>query len=555
MSSQTFYASSAHSRRIQPAPRCHAKVQLSKEARALLTASRRKKSQQFKTALDDAWTNIDESIKTIASSNGKSIRRVQQDLHMGQGLLRTKCAKSSIWNAFCWKKNQTADKENGLSGKAVLQDIVQENRAEYYELDDDAKASLLKEYEEHKATKTTGTRISTKSKVNDVTQTLKAIENELNSSRSQTGAEMILYTTRGSTDLPLHGVAFATQGVENFMESVMNIDNQDLVGKMEGFAMSRICGAAQNHQKRCSKIRGSIRNLINEKLHESCTTLQPFYCLTCAMSENITGDPDAKMQWAHYWRNIVQRYLVLCTGWPDEIPFENLSKVSSSLADLEMLERKWRSGEIDWRRLENEEFEQLHRERNEKLDSGEIIEHCHRTRSDKGKKRTRTRSPDEDNENMPPRRHKKTNNSLPAVDTDTDNDNSASRTSPVPPAPTPAGSPTQTKPLASTPASGNGLSPNPVGNSISRTSPAPLASASVGSSTQIEPLASTPASGNGLSPNPVGDMPLDFDPTLFDPTAFDTANGLRSDSDFSFDFDSTLTHLNQLFSGPPTVGL
>lgn len=67
----------------------------------------------------------------------------------------------------------------GLSGKAILRDLVQENRVEYHELSDDAKASLLKEYEEHKAMKTTGTRISTKSKVNNVTQTLKAIENEV----------------------------------------------------------------------------------------------------------------------------------------------------------------------------------------------------------------------------------------------------------------------------------------------------------------------------------------------------------------------------------------
>ncbi|KAG1731982.1 uncharacterized protein EDB91DRAFT_1084870 [Suillus paluster] len=322
--------------------------------------------------------------------------------------------------------------------------------------------------------------------------------------RSRTGAETILYTTRGSTDLPLRGVAFATHGVENFMESIMNVDNQDLVGKMEGFAMSGICGAAQNHQKRCSNIRGSIRNIINEKL------------------QNITGDPDAKMQWAHYWRNIVQRYLVVCTGWPDEIPFENFSKVSSSLADLEMLERKWKSGEIHWRQLENEEFEQLHCERNEKLDSGAIVERRCRTRSDKGKKRTRARSPDENNENA-------------------DNDDSASRTSPVPPPSASAGSSTQTEPLASTPASGNGLSPNPVDDSISCTSPAPL----------VDPLASAPAGGN----DPTLFNPTLFNPTAFDPTAFDTANGLCDDLDFSFDFDGTLTHLNQLFSGPSTVGL
>lgn len=83
--------------------------------------------------------------------------------------------------AFCVYSSSTTDLfyATGLSGKAILQDLVQENHAEYHELDDDTKASILKEYEEFKATKTTGTHISTKSKVNDVTQTLKAVENEV----------------------------------------------------------------------------------------------------------------------------------------------------------------------------------------------------------------------------------------------------------------------------------------------------------------------------------------------------------------------------------------
>lgn len=68
------------------------------------------------------------------------------------------------------------------------------------------------------------------------------------------------------------------------------------------------------------------------------------------------------MQWVHYWRNVVQRYLVICEGWPVDMPFENLSKVSSLLTDLEMLLRKWKSGDIYWRQMENEEFEELHRE-------------------------------------------------------------------------------------------------------------------------------------------------------------------------------------------------
>lgn len=64
------------------------------------------------------------------------------------------------------------------SGKALLPGLINKHRDEYHGLSDDAKDSLLKEYDKHKTTKTTGIRISTKSKINDVTQTLRVIENE-----------------------------------------------------------------------------------------------------------------------------------------------------------------------------------------------------------------------------------------------------------------------------------------------------------------------------------------------------------------------------------------
>jgi hypothetical protein len=54
----------------------------------------------------------------------------------------------------------------------------------------------------------------------------------------------MLYTTHGSTDLPLRSITFATEGVQDFMQSVMGIDNQDLLGKMEGFAVQGVKGAS-----------------------------------------------------------------------------------------------------------------------------------------------------------------------------------------------------------------------------------------------------------------------------------------------------------------------
>ncbi|KAG1771090.1 hypothetical protein EV702DRAFT_928738, partial [Suillus placidus] len=73
---------------------------------------------------------------------------------------------------------------------------------------------------------------------------------------------------------------------------------------------------SKNHQDRCSKLRSAIRHIINEKL------------------QSITGNPKATMQWADYWRNIVQCYLIICEGWPSTVPFKNLSEASSALPEL-----------------------------------------------------------------------------------------------------------------------------------------------------------------------------------------------------------------------------
>jgi len=96
------------------------------------------------------------------------------------------------------------------------------------------------------------------------------------------------------------------------------------------------------------------------------------------------------MQWAHYFRNVVQQYQVVVEGWPNKIPFMNLSQVSSALPDLQMLCNSWDHGMTCWRSLSNEEFEKLRLEHEEKLESGAIIDRRCRTQSDKGAKRRST---------------------------------------------------------------------------------------------------------------------------------------------------------------------
>jgi hypothetical protein len=48
--------------------------------------------------------------------------------------------------------------------------------------------------------------------------------------------------TRYNKALQLRGVTFATEGMQDFMESTVGINNQDLVNKMEGFAIQGMRG-------------------------------------------------------------------------------------------------------------------------------------------------------------------------------------------------------------------------------------------------------------------------------------------------------------------------
>ncbi|KAG6370999.1 hypothetical protein JVT61DRAFT_10716 [Boletus reticuloceps] len=354
-------------RHVQPPSRHSVEVVLTKEARATLRVGRHEKSNRFQAALDSAWHKVDKITQMLASTHRKSTRRVRNKLHFGFGRHLSRHKKINPWNAYCWKKARDL---------SILPAFVKQNLPEYHTLTADEKEQLIKEYSEHVIDRKVGVRTTTHGKITDVTQTLNAIEEELLNLRACTGVEAILYATHGSTDLPLHAVTFETEGVKEFIGTVIHMDTLDFISKMEGFAVQGVRGAASNHRQRISNVRGSIRKLINEKL--------------CDLPGEITGSAKAKMQWTAYFRNIVSHYRVVIEGWLSTVPLANLSEALSSLPQLEMLEHKWEMGLTHWKKLSPEQFEALKRERDEKIESGEIVEPTRHTHSDKDTKRSHT---------------------------------------------------------------------------------------------------------------------------------------------------------------------
>lgn len=68
------------------------------------------------------------------------------------------------------------------------------------------------------------------------------------------------------------------------------------------------------------------------------------------------------MHWPTYWKDVVARYHVIIEGWPEDVPFRNLSDVSN-LGKLEQLLRGWQSGAIHFRRIPEAEFALLNAQR------------------------------------------------------------------------------------------------------------------------------------------------------------------------------------------------
>jgi hypothetical protein len=93
----------------------------------------------------------------------------------------------------------------------------------------------------------------------------------------------------------------------------------------------------------------------------------------------VTRESNARMQWADYFCNMVNCYQVAIKGWPEHIPFTNLSSVTNVLPDLHTLLDCWKLGNIRWEVLDDKELKQLHCKHNEKIDSGDIIKSHQRT--------------------------------------------------------------------------------------------------------------------------------------------------------------------------------
>ena len=126
MVSQGVLSSRMGARRIQPKARPRAKVVLSAEARAILRSNQREKTHWFRKDLAEACQSLDKMTKRLASKHHKSVRRVQNGLHLGHVKFRSRRNKINPWNVYCWKKRRHDHTPNESNGNGIFFLFAQE---------------------------------------------------------------------------------------------------------------------------------------------------------------------------------------------------------------------------------------------------------------------------------------------------------------------------------------------------------------------------------------------------------------------------------------------
>jgi len=143
----------------------------------------------------------------------------------------------------------------------VSGDLVHQAAEEYQKLTEGERQEYLREYNEHEDVKEKGEWISNWSKSNDVAQTTRVVGHEVREPREsmitgylpvqqlqalhlRTGIEAVCHVVRGGSDFTFPPITFRTEGIASFLQQVYNIDEQDFVAKLEGYAVHGLRGKA-----------------------------------------------------------------------------------------------------------------------------------------------------------------------------------------------------------------------------------------------------------------------------------------------------------------------
>ncbi|KAG1843761.1 hypothetical protein F4604DRAFT_1689370 [Suillus subluteus] len=259
---------------------------------------------------------------------------------------RRKRNKTSAWHAFLHFKG--AD-----NGRSNIVDLVKD-KAEYHSLKKAEKETLIKEFDQVKASASQRPpTITAHSRAAECARSFQFVKEELDALKQRVGVEAIVFMVRGVSDFTMAPKAFfSSAAAEQFVRLYLRKDIAQLATEFESTILANgvILTSAMNHRDRVSKAKASIRLNLRVSLCE------------------LTGDEKASVEFTHYEDRVVQRYLVKLVGW-NHPQWVNPSDLKGGIDTLEKVAEALSKGTCRFVKITQDEVE----ERQRRIAAGEKL--------------------------------------------------------------------------------------------------------------------------------------------------------------------------------------
>lgn len=120
-----------------------------------------------------------------------------------------------------------------------------------------------------------------------------------------------------------------------------------------------------------------------ENLSEDGLWLSDFIFITSI--DNVTGKQKAKMSYKNFFEDVVTHYQVKIEGWPEHIPFGDLSEVVTNIHNIKTVQQTWLTGKTKFHVLKEGEYQILFEENENMIVEGQKDRSSKQIQSDKGK--------------------------------------------------------------------------------------------------------------------------------------------------------------------------
>ncbi|KAJ6603101.1 hypothetical protein B0H10DRAFT_2229866 [Mycena sp. CBHHK59/15] len=358
-------------KRVQTSRKRSSLSSAAKATKALQTAERKRRQMKLDDDVDTFYMYHNMEITRIAKDNGRSEKAVRAMLCNSSQFKATRAPnlRNAIIHDLSMKAKARTwrDVDGPRRPQEELQDAIDEGQIKAIgdTIDDEEKARLINQLQEHRDLSRRGVRATNKAAAVDGKQTAKRVGDVMLDLFERTGIRGLALFSHGNPDDAALPHCVDSDDVLAFFQQVLDISPLDLLRRFEQWSCT---------QDKASHDRNDINSVRKEIVHLVLDGLR-----------KVTKDKKAGMSYVDYNVDIHELKKVELAGWPADIPMGQPAKfvVETARRICDGL----RSGAIKWVMMTKTQHTALVKEHNTLRAVTGHLKKQRAQRSDKGVKR------------------------------------------------------------------------------------------------------------------------------------------------------------------------